>query len=160
MQYGFSYMGFLFALLVVGPSFYWINLKGYEGYWARKSGIFQGMERIGLTASLCVMLIFRNYNYQGVNGWLLFLVLAWIFLLLYELHWILCRKRGQLPVVLGRVPMTVLSGLALLFLGIYGRSLYLVLSALLYGVGHSFGDREEPEEDWHCSCCCGDSCQR
>ena len=157
MRYGFSYMGFLFVVLLLGPSFYWVNLPGYKDYQARKSGIFQGIERIGLTFSSCVALIFQNYNYQGLHPWLIFLLLAWICLAAYEFHWIFCRKKMLLPRRIRQLPLTALSPLALLFLGIYGRSLWLMAAALIYGIGHVGGTVQDPETDWHCSCC-SDSC--
>ena len=157
MEYGFSVMGFLFVVFLLLPSFYWVNLPDYDRYRSEKQGIFQGIERIGLTASICIAMIFRNFNYQGFQFRLFFLILAWAALLLYELHWMVCVRRKIPPVSVGKLSMTVLSPAALVLLGIYGNAWWLVLTAVVYGIGHVGGKGRQPDENWHC--CCGDSCE-
>ena len=158
MEYGFCPMGFFFLTAIVGPSFYWVNRQEFPDYQAHKQGVFQGLDRVGLTASGCIVLVYRNFSYQGRSPWLIFLALALILLLLYTVHWIYCLKKQCLPRKLGRLPLTVLSPGALLFLAIYGKAPWLIFTALIYGIGHVGGWQDRPDKDWHC--CCGDSCSR
>ena len=157
MTYGFSVMGFACFMVILAPSFYWVNRPEYEAYHLRKKGIFQGLDRLGLTASGCILLIFRDFDYQGLTPWLSFLILTWVLLLLYTLHWIFCLSRRRLPMTLGKIPMTVLSPAAICTLAIYGKAPWLLLTAILYGIGHCLGDTDTPQQTW--ACCCSDSCQ-
>ena len=155
MAYGFSFTGFLFFLLFLGPSFSWVKLPGYDCWRARKKWVFRALERIGITAIFCTSLIFKNCEYRGPEPALALLVLAWVFLILYEIHWLRCRKQRREPMVLLHIPMTVLPVLAYLFLAAYGRSFWLLLSTIVFGIGHVFGTSDVPEDGSTCACCCG-----
>ena len=160
MQYGFSYMGFLFLFFLMAPSFYWANLPGYSQYRSHKKWVFAALDRAGLTAMFPITLIFKNYDYQGMDLYLIFLILAWLFMILYYVHWIRCCRHHCTPISLGKLPLTLLPVLSMLFLSIYGRSLWLFLAAAVYGIGHVGGITKEPQTFSSCPCCCGDdSCE-
>lgn len=159
MQYGFSYMGFLFLLFLMAPSFYWANLPGYTQYRSHKKWVFAALDRAGLTAMFPVTLIFKNYDYRGPEPQLIFLILGGLCMLFYYLHWIRCCRQHCAPMSLGKIPLTVLPVLSMVFLSIYGHSLWLFLAAAVYGIGHVGGVTQEPQAFSACPCCSeDDSC--
>ena len=155
MVYGFSYMGALFVLFIMAPAFLFANLPRYPAFHSRKKWVFAALDRLGLTASIIVALIYRNSGFHGVSWDLILLVLAWATLIGYELHWVYCLRHQRDPLVFQKIPLMLLPALALLLLALYGRHIYLGLSAIVYGIGHGFGLGKQPDIPCDCPCCRG-----
>ena len=158
MVYGFSYMGALFVLFIMAPSFRFVNLPAYPEFHSCHKWAFAALDRVGLTFSILMALIFRNSDYHGLLPDLILLALAWGFLIGFQVHWILCCRRSCRPMVVRRFPLMLLPALALFFLGLYGRNWYLSLGALLYGLGHGFGWTKSAQIPCSCPCCEEGSC--
>lgn len=65
MQLGFSYIGFLFLLLLFIPNIFWTKNKpsGYEQSTEDESRILLVLERTGEILVTCTALIFSDFNF-------------------------------------------------------------------------------------------------
>ena len=144
MHFGFSYIGLIFLVLLFVPNLFWTkNLpQEYEKYAKNENKILLVLERIGEVAVSCLVLIFSDFNVQGVDFWLLWLVGAGIFMLLYEVYWIryfksektmkdFYRSLAGIPVAGATLPV-----IAVLLIAVYGRNPILLCAGGILGVGH------------------------
>lgn len=141
-HFGFSYMGIIFLLLLMVPNLIWTKHqpKGYDvGHENKILGLF---ERVGEVLVSAVALIFSDFNFQGWNLWGIWLLLALLFMTFYELWWIRYFRSdkelkdmycsfGIIPVAGASLPI-----IAFIFLGIYGRVIWMILSVIILGIGH------------------------
>lgn len=139
---GFSYVGLIFLLMLFVPNIIWArNIPaGYSAEGESKVlGIF---ERIGQAAATCCALIFSDFNLRPWSPWCLWLAAAFALMVLYELWWaryfLSERTLGDfygsflgLP-----VPGAVLPVAAFLLLGVYGRVIWMIIAAVILGIGH------------------------
>ena len=143
MHFHFSYIGCLFLLMLFIPNILWSQNKpiGYEQYVQNENKILVFLERIGEIAVTCLALIDDLYI-KAFTSWSVFLLLAFFFMLLYEMYWLRYFKSErtmhdfyssflQIPVAGATLPV-----LAFLCLGIYSQNLYLVLATIILGIGH------------------------
>ncbi len=139
---GFSYVGFLFLLLLFIPNIIWSRHKptGYDSKDEPK--LLSACERIGQVSVTCLALIFTDFNLQQWSWWSLWLLAAFILMLFYEFWWLRYFKSAKtlkdfysslwgIPVAGATLPV-----LAFLLLSIYGRVLWLLLAVIILGVGH------------------------
>ena len=144
MHFGFSYVGLIFLLMLFVPNFLWTNHmpKDYEQYAPNENKILLALERFGEVAVTALVLIFRDFNVQGLNPRLLWLIGAFVIMLLYECFWIRYFRSDQtmrdfyssilgIPVAGATLPV-----IAVLLLAVYGRNPILFVSGVLLGIGH------------------------
>ncbi len=142
MNFGFSYIGFIFLLMLFVPNVIWMKNKpkNYEQYVNNENKILSIFESIGQILVVCFSLIFAdNIN---VSLWLLILILAFVLMILYEIYWIRYFKGPKtmgdmyssflgIPVAGATLPV-----LAFFLLGIYEKNVFLVVASIILGIGH------------------------
>lgn len=144
MHLGFSYMGLIFLILLMVPNLLWTKNqpKDYDKYTAGENKVLLIMERIGEAAVSCLVLIFSDFNIQGISLWEIWLLAACILMLLYEAYWIRYFKSAKsmqdfyssllgVPVAGATLPVA-----AFFLLGIYGRNPFLLAAVIVLGIGH------------------------
>ncbi len=143
-RFGFSYIGFLFLVMLMIPNFIWTKNKptNYEKYIKNENKILLILERIGEVLVTCISLIFTDFNIENISYWTMILLIAFIFMILYEIYWIRYFKSQKtmkdfysslcgVPVAGATFPV-----LAFLCLGIYGKNIFLIISIAILGIGH------------------------
>lgn len=144
MHFGFSYVGFVYLLMLFVPNIIWTRNQpqDYEKYVVNESRILQGFERIGEILSCCFVLIFSDYNINGFSIWSLWLIASLIIMLLYECYWFRYFKSPKtlqdfyssilgIPVAGATLPVV-----AFFLLGIYGKNPFLIIATIILGIGH------------------------
>ena len=144
MNFGFSFIGLIFLIMLFVPNILWTKIrpKDYDKYVINESKILTVLERIGQVLVVCFSLIFNDFNVDIASPWLIVLILAFIFMILYELYWINYFKSSRtmadmyssflsIPVAGATLPV-----LGFLFLGIYGENVFLIVATIILGIGH------------------------
>jgi len=99
-------------------------------------------ERIGEALTVCCALMFSDFNLRPWSGRSWWLAGAFALMLLYELWWVRYFRSGRtlkdfyssilgIPVAGATLPVA-----AFLMLGIYGGVIWMILSAVILGIGH------------------------
>ena len=138
---GFSYVGLIYLLLLFIPNLIWARHMP-PGYFAQgENCILQAFEKIGQVLVTCCILVFSDFNLRPFSPWSLWLALSFLVMVIYEICWLRYFKNPTLAAMYGPfgfipVPLSSLPVLAFLLLGIYGNVIWLVLSALILGIGH------------------------
>ena len=144
MNFGFSYIGLIFLLMLMIPNIIWSKNKpkDYDKYAENENKILLIFERIGEISVSCISLIFSDFNINNLSVRSLFLIIAFLMMILYEVYWIRYFKsektmKDMYSSILG-VPVAgaTLPVLAFLLLGIYGKNLPLIISTVVLGIGH------------------------
>ena len=144
MNFGFSYIGLIFLLMLYVPNIIWSkNLpKDYDKYVKNENIILLFLERVGEVLVTFVSLIFSDFNINEISYWSLFLLAGFLLLILYEIYWIRYFKsdktmKDMYSSILG-IPVAgaTLPVLAFLLLGIYGKNIFLIISIIILGIGH------------------------
>ena len=144
MNFGFSYIGLIFLLMLMIPNIIWSKNKpkDYEKYEKNENKILLVLERIGEVGNTCLALIFTDFNINNISNWSIILLVAFLLMILYEIYWIRYFKsnktmKDQYSSILG-VPVAgaTLPVLAFLLLGIYGKNVFLIVSTIILGIGH------------------------
>ena len=141
-HFGFSYVGLLFLLMLIIPNLIWTKHRpqGYDPQGENK--VLAAFERVGQVLVTCTALMFSDLNLRPWSPWTLWLASAVLLMLLYEVWWIRYFKSPMavsdfysslwgIPVAGATLPVA-----AFFLLGIYGRVVWLLLSAVILGVGH------------------------
>ena len=144
MTFGFSYIGFLFLLMLFIPNFFWTKNqpKDYEKYAGNENKILVVLERMGEVLVCCIVLIFSDFNIHVISLWTIWLVIAFLLLSAYELYWIRYFKSNKtmkdfyssflgIPVAGATLPVA-----AFFLLGVYGKNPFLIAAVILLGIGH------------------------
>lgn len=144
MHFGFSYTGVLYLLLLFIPNGIWARNQpqNYEKYVASESKVLLLLERSGEVLVCCFVLIFSDYNIQGISIWSLWLLASFLLMLLYECYWIryfrspkamkdFYRSFLGIPVAGATLPVC-----AFFLLGVYGKNPFLLAATVLLGIGH------------------------
>ena len=139
---GFSYVGLLYLLMLWIPNIFWAKNKpeGYDP--SGESRVLLAFERIGQVLCTISILIFSDYNPNQFQPWTAWLIASFAFMLLYEIYWIRYFRSGRTvhdfyKSILGiPVPGATLPVVAFLFLGIYGKVIWLIISSIIIGIGH------------------------
>ena len=144
MQFGFSYVGLGFLLMLFIPNIIWTKHKprDYEKYVGNENKILLSLERVGEMLVCCVSLIFSDFNLRKPDLWSIWLALAMLAMLLYECYWIryFCSSQEMtdfyssflgVPVAGASLPVA-----AFFFLGIYGRNPLMLIATTVLGIGH------------------------
>lgn len=144
MNFGFSYIGLIFLLMLMIPNIIWSKNKpkDYDKYAENENKILLIFERIGEISVSCISLIFSDFNINNLSVRSLFLIIAFLMMMLYEVYWIRYFKsektmKDMYSSIIG-VPVAgaTLPVLAFLLLGIYGKNLPLIISTVVLGIGH------------------------
>ncbi len=144
MNFGFSYIGLLFLIMLMVPNLLWMRHKpaDYEKYVVNEKKWLLALERAGEVLVTCMALIFTDFNPHGLNRWSGWLIAAAILMILYEIYWIRyfnspCTMSDFYSSLLG-IPVAgaTLPVAAFLLLGIYGKNLFMIISVIILGIGH------------------------
>ena len=144
MHLGFSYMGLLLLLMLFVPTIFWTKNKParYDQYALRENKVLLCLERAGEVLVTGLLLVFRDFNVQGLEPRLLWLAGAFLLMILYELYWIRYFRsektmRDFYSSLLG-VPVAgaTLPVLAVLLMAVYGRNPLLFAAGIILGIGH------------------------
>lgn len=144
VHFGFSYVGFIFLLMLMIPNIIWNRNKPkeYDKYVKNENRFLLLLERIGELSVTCFSLIFCDFNINKISAWSVILMLAFILMLLYEVYWIRYFRSNRtmrdmygsllgIPAAGATLPVA-----AFLLLGIYGKNIFLILATLVLGIGH------------------------
>lgn len=144
MNFGFSYIGLIFMAMLIIPNIIFTKNQptDREKYTAEENKILQIFERIGEALVACGALIFSDFNIGGNSLWSLWLLGAFALMVLYEIYWIRYFKSEKtmtdfyrsllgIPVAGASLPVA-----AFLLLGVYGRNIFMIISAVILGIGH------------------------
>ena len=154
MNFGFSYIGLLFLLMLYIPNIIWSKNqpKDYDKYVKNENKVLLVFERIGEVLVTVISLIFKDFNVNKISYWSIILIVSFLLLVLYEIYWIRYFKsnktmedmyRGIICIPLAGATLPVL---AFLLLGIYGMNIFLIISVIILGIGHigiHFNHRKE-----------------
>ena len=85
---GFSYVGFIFLLMLTVPNLIWTKHQP-EGYdYQNENKILLVFERVGQVCVTCMALVFSDFNIHGWSVWSFWLIAAIVLMVLYECGWI------------------------------------------------------------------------
>ena len=143
---GFCVTGLVFLLMLYIPNICWGLKKkpeGYEEAAQRENRTLLMLERAGEALVTVCVLLFPSVNPSlWMPARLIFWGSAFVLMLLYEGYWIrYFRSRGTLRDFYSSYAGFPLAGavlpvLSALLLGIYSRNLFLLISAVILGIGH------------------------
>lgn len=139
MDFGFSFVGLLFLLMLFVPNLIWTKFKpaDYDKYSKNENRILLVLERIGEILVTCLALL-TNIGFS----WSWILILAFVLMILYEAYWLRYFTSGHTmedmhgDFCLIPLPGATLPVLAFILLGIYAGNFLLVISAIILGIGH------------------------
>ena len=143
MQFGFSIVGVVFLAMLFVPNIRWAKSQppGYEEISRHENKALLLFERVGQVLAACSAVVFVCP--QGLSlPWLLWLLIAFLLMLLYEAAWIRYFKGGEKLVDMYRplgpipVPIASLPVVAFALLGIWHQSPIAVIAAVILGIGH------------------------
>lgn len=144
MHFGFSYVGFLFLLMLMIPNMIWSKNKpeDYDKYVVNENKILLIFERVGEVLVTGLSLIFADFNINTISNWSIILLFSFLLMVLYEIYWIRYFRsektmKDMYSSLLG-VPVAgaTLPVFAFFLLGIYGRNIFLMISTVILGIGH------------------------
>ena len=141
-HFGFSYVGLIFLLMLFIPNLIWTRHKPKDYDPQNENMVLVWLERIGQVLVTVTALIFSDFNFHGWSLWSLWLVAAFLVMILYECWWIryFRSKKGVsdfyssflgVPVAGATLPV-----IAFFLLGIYGKVIWMLISVLILGIGH------------------------
>lgn len=144
MEFGFSYVGFIFLVMLMVPNLIWSRNKpaGYEDCVSNENKILLGFERVGEITVSCLVLIFTDFNIGEISGRTWILAAAVLLMILYEAFWIRYFRSKKtmadfyssllgIPVAGATLPVFAFGLLA-----IYGRNTLLLIAVMVLGIGH------------------------
>ena len=149
---GFSYIGLLFLIMLMVPNLIWTKNQPH-GYSAENENkILAALERIGEILVTCCALVFSDFNLRKWSPWSLWLVVASILMIMYELWWIRYfkseRRLSDFYSSFGGVPLAgaTLPVIAFFLLGIYGKVIWMLIACTILGIGHIGIHRQHSKE--------------
>jgi hypothetical protein len=139
---GFSYVGLIYLLMLWIPNIIWSKNRPIDYDPSEENKVLVFFERVGQVCCTSSILIFRDFNIVPFSAWSLWLIASFFLMLLYEINWIryftnehteknFYRSFYGIP-----VPGASLPVIAFLLLGIYGKVIWLIISAIIIGIGH------------------------
>jgi hypothetical protein len=141
-HFGFSYVGLIYLLMLWIPNTIWSKNKPIDYNPTQENKILLLFERVGQVCCTCSILIFNDFNIAPFSAWSWWLIVSFFLMILYEISWIryfihehteenFYRSFWGIP-----VPGASLPVIAFLLLGIYGKVIWLTISAIIIGIGH------------------------
>ena len=139
MNFGFSFVGLVFLIMLFVPNVLWSKYppKGYDEFSKNENRILLILERIGEVLVTCLVLL-TDIKFS----WSLILIIAFVLMILYEMYWFRYFKGNHTmkdmysSFLAIPLPGATLPVLAVFLLGIYANNIILVVSALILGIGH------------------------
>lgn len=144
MKFGFSYIGFVYLLLLFVPNILWTKNqpRDYEKYVENENRILSALERVGEVLVSTTALIFADPDVGAVSIRHLWLFVSFACMVFYECYWVRYFRSDKtmkdfyssflgMPVAGATYPV-----IAFFLLGIYKRNIVLIVSAVVLGVGH------------------------
>lgn len=141
-HFGFSTIGLIFLLMLIIPNMIWTKKQPHGYNPQNEKKLFLFFERAGQVLVTCTALIFSDFNLRAWTDWSWWLVAAIILMVMYECWWIrYFRSNRTLSDFYSRFLFFPLAGatlpvLAFLLLGVYGKVIWMIISAVILGVGH------------------------
>lgn len=144
MNFGFSYIGLIYLMMLMIPNMIWSKNKplNYDKYSKNENKVLLVFERVGEVGNTCLALIFSDFNVNSISYWSIVLLISFVLMLLYEVYWIRYFRssksmKDQYSSLLG-IPVAgaTLPVLSFLLLGIYGKNIFLIVSTVILGIGH------------------------
>ena len=141
-HFGFSYVGLVFMLMLIVPNLIWTKYQPEEYDFKDENKVLLVFERVGQVGVTGAALVFSDFNIHGWSVWSFWLIAAFVLMILYECWWIRYFKSNRtwkdfysnfygIPVAGATLPVV-----AFFFLGIYGRVIWLIVSVIIFGIGH------------------------
>lgn len=144
VNFGFSYVGLIFLLMLFVPNAFWTRNRprDYDRYAKNENRVLLAFERVGEVLVTCLALISGDCNVRGIDARLLWLVGALALMILYEVFWIRYFKSEKtmknfyrsllgIPVAGATLPVA-----AVLLIAAYGRNPFLFAAGAILGIGH------------------------
>lgn len=144
MHFGFSYVGLIFLVMLFVPNIIWAKHQpeGYDRYAKNENRILLALERAGEVLVTAIVLIFRDFNVQGADARLIWLAIALILMILYEVFWVRYFRSERtmkdfyssilgIPVAGATLPV-----ITVFLLAVYGRNPLLFGAGIILGIGH------------------------
>lgn len=144
MHFGFSYTGLIFLVMLMVPNLLWTRNqpKDYEKYVNNENKILRLLEKVGQVLVTGLLLIFSDFNIQGVSVRLVWLIAAFLLMMMYEVYWMRYFKSEKtmqdfysslmgIPVAGATLPVV-----ACMLIAVYGRNPILFAAVVILGIGH------------------------
>ena len=139
MDFGFSFLGLMLLLMLFVPNIIWSRFppRDYDKFSRNENRLLLILERLGEVLVTCLVL-FTAIKFR----WSLILIIVIVLMVVYELYWIrYFRGSHTMEDMYGNFLFILLPGatlpvLAFLLLGIYADNLFLIISAVILGIGH------------------------
>lgn len=139
---GFSYIGFIFLLMLIIPNLIWTKNQPKEYNPQNENKVLLVFEKAGQICVTCTALIFYDVNIHGWSAWSCWLIVAIVFMIMYEFWWIRYFKSKKtlkdfyssfygIPIAGAILPVV-----AFFCLGVYGKVIWLIISVIILGIGH------------------------
>lgn len=139
---GFSYIGLLFLLMLFIPNIIWSKRKP-QGYTSENENkILLFFERLGEVLTCCCSLVFSDFNLHEWTLWSLWLITAFLFMIMYEAWWVRYfrseRRLSDFYSSFSGIPLAgaTLPVIAFFMLGIYGKVGCMLIAAFILSIGH------------------------
>lgn len=139
---GFSYVGLIYLLMLWIPNAIWSKNKPKDYSTAGENKTLLVLERAGQVGCTCSILIFSDFNIAPFSAWSLWQAASFLLMILYEIYWIryfageYTEANFYRSIIGIPVPGASLPVAAFLLLGIYGKVIWLIVSAVIIGIGH------------------------
>jgi hypothetical protein len=135
-------MGLIYLLMLWVPNIIWTKNQP-EGYTpAGENKILLVFERVGQVLCTATALCFSDTNPHGWEPWLAWLFASALLMAVYELYWLRYFRNGctltdfYRPFAGVPLPGATLPIAAFFLLGVYGKLIWLIVAALILGIGH------------------------
>lgn len=133
----FNVEGLIFIVLLLAPNLlYAIKFRGAKN--ACMNRIFHVLEQIGRYASMFLMIFnigIAEFGFSGPGAWLCYMIGNASMLLAYWVMWFLYFKKQRLWISMA---LAILPTCIFLVSGITMRHVLLIISAMIFGIGHCF----------------------
>ena len=139
---GFSYVGLVYLLMLFIPNIIWSRKLPIDYTTAYENKVLLFFERVGQVGCTCSALIFADFNISSFTPWTIWLIISFLLMILYEICWVRYFTSKKIEANFYRsflgipVPLASLPVAAFLLLGVYGKVIWLILSAIILGIGH------------------------
>ncbi|MDR0840604.1 MAG: hypothetical protein LBN26_04365 [Christensenellaceae bacterium] len=139
---GFSYVGLVFLLMLIIPNLIWARNQPQKHDSSNENRVLAALERTGQAFVTVGVLIFSDFNPHQLSAWEIWLLAAAASMVLYECWWVRYFKSEKelkdlysgfcgIPVAGATLPV-----LAFFLLGVYGKVVWLIIAAVIFGIGH------------------------
>lgn len=139
---GFSYIGTLFILMLTIPNLIWTKNQPQNYDPGNENKYLQIFERVGQVCVTLLAVLTKNFNPEKIDIWILWLIAAFIIMIMYECWWIRYFRSEKtladfyssfwgVPVAGATLPI-----ISFFILGIYGKSIPMIIAITILGIGH------------------------